>query len=161
MLVQQAAAGGLSESETKERSMTCVSEVMTRDAATVSPTQSLRDAARLMSDLNVGALPVCDGTRLIGMLTDRDIVVRAVSMGVPPDEAIEGVVSGPATWCYEDDDVSAVQKKMEDAQIRRVPVVDREKRLVGIVALGDLATAADGAMSSTLGAVSAPSRPDR
>ncbi|HHT9026821.1 TPA: DUF1427 family protein [Burkholderia cenocepacia] len=98
---------------------------------------------------------------LIGMLTDRDIVVRAVSMGVPPNESIEGVVSGPANWCYEDDDISAVQKKMEDAQIRRVPVVDRQKRLVGIVALGDLATAADGAMSSTLGAVSAPSRPDR
>ncbi|KVD50070.1 hypothetical protein WS61_03645 [Burkholderia sp. ABCPW 11] len=139
--------------------MTRVSEVMTRDAATIGPTQSLRDAARLMNDLNVGA--VCDGTRLIGMLTDRDIVVRAVSMGVPPDEAVEGVVSGPANWCYEDDDVSAVQKKMDDAQIRRVPVVDRQKRLVGIVALGDLATAADGGMSSTLGAVSAPSRPDR
>ncbi|KVE10075.1 MULTISPECIES: CBS domain-containing protein [Burkholderia] len=141
--------------------MTCVSEVMTRDAATIGPTQSLREAARLMSELNVGALPVCDGTRLIGMLTDRDIVVRAVSMGVPPNESIEGVVSGPANWCYEDDDISVVQKKMEDAQIRRVPVVDRQKRLVGIVALGDLATAADGAMSSTLGAVSAPARPDR
>ncbi|HHV7518677.1 TPA: CBS domain-containing protein [Burkholderia orbicola] len=141
--------------------MTRVSEVMTRDAATIGPTQSLREAARLMNDLNVGALPVCDGTRLIGMLTDRDIVVRAVSMGVPPDEAVEGVVSGPANWCYEDDDISAVQKKMEDAQIRRVPVVDRQKRLVGIVALGDLASAADGAMSSTLGTVSAPSRPDR
>ncbi|MFH5255645.1 CBS domain-containing protein [Burkholderia semiarida] len=141
--------------------MTCVSEVMTRDAATIGPTQSLREAARLMSELNVGALPVCDGTRLIGMLTDRDIFVRAVSMGVPPNESIEGVVSGPANWCYEDDDISVVQKKMEDAQIRRVPVVDRQKRLVGIVALGDLATAADGAMSSTLGAVSAPARPDR
>ncbi|WP_406807247.1 CBS domain-containing protein [Burkholderia semiarida] len=141
--------------------MTCVSEVMTRDAATIGPTQSLREAARLMIELNVGALPVCDGTRLIGMLTDRDIVVRAVSMGVPPNESIEGVVSGPANWCYEDDDISVVQKKMEDAQIRRVPVVDRQKRLVGIVALGDLATAADGAMSSTLGAVSAPARPDR
>ncbi|KVL44084.1 CBS domain-containing protein [Burkholderia territorii] len=141
--------------------MTLVSEVMTRDAATVGPTQSLRDAAKLMRDLNVGALPVCDGTRLIGMLTDRDIVVRAVSQGVRPDERIEGVVSGPADWCYEDDDISAVQKKMEDLQIRRVPVVDREKRLVGIVALGDLATSTDGGMSSTLGAVSSPSHPER
>ncbi|KVC23243.1 hypothetical protein WL93_01905 [Burkholderia diffusa] len=141
--------------------MTLVSEVMTRDAATIGPTQSLRDAAKLMRDLNVGALPVCDGTRLIGMLTDRDIVVRAVSQGVRPDEPIEGVVSGPADWCYEEDDISAVQKKMEDLQIRRVPVVDREKRLVGIVALGDLATSADGGMSSTLGAVSSPSHPER
>ncbi|OXH87858.1 CBS domain-containing protein, partial [Burkholderia multivorans] len=69
--------------------MTIVADVMTRDAATIGPTQTLRDAAKLMDDLNVGALPVCDGTRLIGMLTDRDIVVRAVSMGVPPDESIE------------------------------------------------------------------------
>lgn len=141
--------------------MTSVSEVMTRDAATIAPTQTLREAAQMMDALNVGALPVCDGTRLIGMLTDRDIVVRAVSMGVRPDEPIEGVVSGPANWCYEDDDISTVQNKMAEAQIRRVPVVDRDKRLVGIVALGDLATSADGGVSSALGAVSAPSKPER
>ncbi|HDR9023497.1 TPA: CBS domain-containing protein [Burkholderia vietnamiensis] len=141
--------------------MTSVSEVMTRDAATIAPTQTLREAAQMMDALNVGALPVCDGTRLIGMLTDRDIVVRAVSMGVRPDEPIEGVVSGPANWCYEDDDISTVQNKMAEALIRRVPVVDRDKRLIGIVALGDLATSADGGMSSTLGAVSAPSKPER
>lgn len=141
--------------------MTTVAEVMTRDASTIGPTQSLRDAAKMMDELNVGALPVCDGTRLIGMLTDRDIVVRAVSAGVPPDERIEGVVSGPAQWCYEDDDIDEVRRKMENALIRRVPVVDREKRLVGIVSLGDLATSADGGMSSTLGAISSPSAPDR
>ncbi|GBH24382.1 CBS domain-containing protein [Burkholderia vietnamiensis] len=141
--------------------MTSVSEVMTRDAATIAPTQTLREAAQMMDALNVGALPVCDGTRLIGMLTDRDIIVRAVWRGVRPDEPIEGVVSGPANWCYEDDDISAVQNKMAEAQIRRVPVVDRDKRLSGIVALGDLATSADGGMSSTLGAVSASSKPER
>jgi CBS domain-containing protein len=141
--------------------MTTVAEVMTRDPVTIRPTQTLRDAAKMMDDLNVGALPVCDGVTLIGMLTDRDIVVRAVSAGVAPSERIEGVVSGPPNWCYENDDIDAVRKKMEEAQIRRVPVVDSEKRLVGIVSLGDLATAADGGMSSTLGAVSAPSRPDR
>ncbi|ACC73869.1 CBS domain-containing protein [Paraburkholderia phymatum] len=141
--------------------MTTVAEVMTRDLATIGPSQSLREAAKMMDDLNVGSLPVCDGVNLIGMLTDRDIVVRAVSAGVAPNERIEGVVSGPPDWCYEDDDVDTVRKKMEEAQIRRVPVVDREKRLVGILSLGDLATAADGGMPSTLGAVSAPSRPDR
>ncbi|QYD70923.1 CBS domain-containing protein [Paraburkholderia edwinii] len=141
--------------------MTTVAEVMTRDAATIGPTQSLREAARMMDELNVGALPVCDGTSLLGMLTDRDIVVRAVSAGVPPDERIEGVVSGPPTWCYETDDVEDVKRKMEGSQIRRVPVVDEEKRLVGILSIGDLATSSDGGMSSTLTAVSTPSAPER
>jgi CBS domain-containing protein len=134
---------------------------MTRDAATIAPTQTLREAAKMMDELNVGALPVCDGTALLGMLTDRDIVVRAVSAGVPPSERIEGVVSGPPIWCFEDDDLDAVRQKMADAQIRRMPVVDREKRLVGMLSLGDIATHADGGVSSALGAVSSPSKPDR
>jgi CBS-domain-containing membrane protein len=99
----------------------------------------------MMDDLNVGALPVCNGVSLIGMLTDRDIVVRAVSAGIAPTERIEGVVSGPPKWCFADDDVETVRKIIKCTQIRRVPVSDREKRLVGIVSLGDLATAADGA----------------
>ncbi|WP_246792328.1 CBS domain-containing protein [Burkholderia perseverans] len=141
--------------------MTTVADVMTRDPATVAPDQTLRHAARLMDELNVGALPVCDGTRLIGMLTDRDIVVRAVSAGVGPDEPIEGVASGPALWCHEADDLDAVRSRMADRQIRRVPVVDAGKRLVGIVALGDIATSADGGVSSALGAISSPSTPQR
>lgn len=141
--------------------MTTVAEVMTRDVATLAPDDTIRAAAQKMDELNVGALPVCDGTKLVGIVTDRDIVVRAVSAGVGSASPVGGIVSGPVDWCYESEDVSVAQKKMADRQIRRLPVVDAEKRLVGIVALGDVATNADGEISSTLGAVSSPSRPDR
>lgn len=141
--------------------MTSVAEVMTRDAVTIEPTESIQRAAQIMDELNVGSLPVCDGETLVGMLTDRDIAVRAVSAGLSPDTAVDGIASGPLHWCFEDDDIETVKEKMADKQIRRMPVLDREKHLVGILALGDLATNADGGMSSTLGAVSAPSQPDR
>ncbi|WP_027802912.1 CBS domain-containing protein [Paraburkholderia dilworthii] len=141
--------------------MTSVAQVMTRDAATIGPSQSIQQAAKMMDELNVGSLPVCDGEHLVGMVTDRDIVVRAISAGMLPESPIEDIVSGPANWCFEDEDVEIARKKMEDAQIRRLPVVDRDKHLVGIIALGDLATTADGGTSSTLAAVSTPSTPDR
>jgi len=114
-----------------------------------------------MDELNVGALPVCDGAKLVGVVTDRDIVVRAVSAGIGSAAAVGGIVSGPVEWCYDDEDVSVAQRKMADRQVRRLPVVDADKRLVGIVSLGDVATNADGEISSTLGAVSSPSYPDR
>lgn len=141
--------------------MTTVAEVMTRDVATLAPDDTIRTAAQKMDELNVGALPVCDGAKLVGIVTDRDIVVRAVSAGVGSASAVRDIVSEPVDWCYEDEDVSIAQKKMADRQIRRLPVVDADKRLVGIIALGDVATNADGEISSTLGAVSSPSRPDR
>lgn len=141
--------------------MTSVAEVMTRDVATISPEQSIQQAAQLMETLDVGSLPVCDGELLVGILTDRDIAIRAVSAGKSPDTPVAGIASGPVTWCFEDDDIEDVRQKMADIQIRRVPVLDREKHLVGILALGDLATSADGGMSSALSAVSTPSRPDR
>jgi CBS domain-containing protein len=141
--------------------MTSVAQVMTRGAATIGSSQSIQEAAKMMDDLNVGSLPVCDGERLVGMVTDRDIVVRAIAAGVPPDAPVEDIVSGPASWCFEDEDVEAASRKMADAQIRRLPVLDREKHLVGVIALGDMATTADGGMSSTLSAVSTPSEPDR
>jgi CBS domain-containing protein len=134
---------------------------MTRDAATLAPNATVQAAAKMMDELNVGALPVCDGKKLVGILTDRDIVVRAVSAGMDPNSSVQSIASGPIAWCFDDDDVSDVQRKMADQQIRRLPVVDHEKHLVGIVSLGDLATNADGNMSSTLGAVSSPSAPDR
>ncbi|MEX3934419.1 CBS domain-containing protein [Paraburkholderia phymatum] len=141
--------------------MTTVSEVMTRDAATLAPSDTIRHAASLMEWLNVGALPVCDGVTMIGIVTDRDIVVRAVSQGLDPTTPVEGVASGPVQYCFEDDDVTEAEKKLASSQIRRLPVLDRQKRLVGILSLGDVATNANGGLSSTLGAVSAPSVPDR
>jgi CBS domain-containing protein len=141
--------------------MTRVAEVMTRNATTLAPNETVREAARMMDEMNVGALPVCDGKRLIGMVTDRDIVVRAVSAGMDLDSPVDRIASKPIAWCFENDDVEAVQNKMADQQIRRVPVVDDTKQLVGIVSLGDLATHQDGNMSSTLGSISSPSEPDR
>ncbi|MEX3958685.1 CBS domain-containing protein [Trinickia sp. EG282A] len=141
--------------------MTRVAEVMTRNAATLAPNETVREAARMMDEMNVGALPVCDGKRLIGMVTDRDIVVRAVSAGMDLNSPVDRIASKPVAWCFENDDVEAVQNKMADQQIRRVPVVDDTKQLVGIISLGDLATHQDGNMSSTLGSISSPSEPDR
>lgn len=142
--------------------MTTVAEVMTRDAATLAPNETVQAAAKMMDELNVGALPVCDGTTLVGMVTDRDIVVRAVSAGMDPSSSpVRSISSGPVAWCFDDDDVKDVERKMADQQIRRLPVLDHEKHLVGMVSLGDLATNADGNISSTLGAVSSPSAPDR
>jgi CBS domain-containing protein len=134
---------------------------MTRDAATLAPNATMQAAAKMMDELNVGALPVCDGHKLVGIVTDRDIVVRAVSAGMDPNSPVQSIASGPIAWCFDDDDVQDVQRKMAEQQIRRLPVVDHERHLVGIVSLGDLATNADGNMSSTLGAVSSPSAPDR
>ncbi|MGF6447531.1 CBS domain-containing protein [Paraburkholderia youngii] len=145
----------------EEQTMTSVAQVMTRDVATIGAAQSIQQAAKLMDELNVGSLPVCDGANLLGMVTDRDIVVRAIAAGMSSDAPIEDIVSGPVNWCFEDEDLDVAQKKMADAQIRRLPVVDREKHLVGIIALGDLATTADGGTSSTLSAASTPSTPDR
>ena len=141
--------------------MTTVAEVMTRDVQTLAPDDTIRAAAQKMDELNVGALPVCDGAKLVGVVTDRDIVVRAVSAGIGSAAAVGGIVSGPVEWCYDDEDVSVAQRKMADRQVRRLPVVDADKRLVGIISLGDVATNADGEISSTLGAVSSPSYPDR
>ena len=142
--------------------MTTVAEVMTRDAVTLAPNETVQAAAKKMDELNVGALPVCDGTRLIGMVTDRDIVVRAVSAGMDPNRStVQSISSGPIAWCFDDDDVRDAERKMADQQILRLPVVDHEKHLVGMISLGDLATNADGNISSTLGAVSSPSAPDR
>lgn len=146
--------------------MQMVSEVMTRNVQFVSPQETLQHAAQLMDDLNVGALPVCDGERLVGIVTDRDITVRATSAGITPDEGlIDDVMSTDVRWCFEDQPLDEVMQQMSDAQIRRVPIVshDGDQKLVGIVSLGDIATkSADGAlMMYVVEKVSFPSEPDR
>ncbi len=149
--------------------MQTVSEIMTRDVRFVTPHESLQRAAQLMDELNVGALPVCDGDRLVGMVTDRDITVRATAAGRAPSEAhVDEVMSTDVRWCFEDEEVDSVMQKMADTQIRRVPVVshDEQHKLVGIVALGDLITkSSDGAQrqtaDDTAARISTPSEPDR
>ena len=139
-----------------------IADVMTREVKVIGPERSVREAARLMDDLNVGALPVCDGQRLVGMITDRDITVRATAVGEDPDRTqVTKIMSEDVRWCFEDDDVSEVVRTMGDVQIRRLPVVDREKRVVGIVALGDLATDRAEGTEEALRNISEPSEPDR
>ena len=116
-------------------------DIMTREVEVISPRASIEEAARKMDQLNVGPLPVCDGSRLVGMITDRDITVRATAAGEDPRTARVGeTMTKDVVYCFEDQDVSDAAQMMQIQQVRRLPVLDRSKRLVGIVALGDLAT---------------------
>lgn len=137
-------------------------DVMTRDVRVIQPDRTVRDAARLMDEMNVGVLPVCDGRRLVGMITDRDITVRSTAAGIAPDQhAVPEIMTDNVEWCFDDDDVDEIVEIMSRHQIRRIPVVDRGKRLVGIVALGDLATDSEENASRALRKISTPSEPDR
>jgi len=117
-----------------------IKEVMTADVEVASPDDTLHTAAKMMADLDVGILPVAENDRLVGMVTDRDITVRGVGEGRKPDEAkLRDLMTQDVRYCFEDEDTSAVAEKMAGWQVRRLPVLNREKRLVGIVSLGDLA----------------------
>ena len=133
-----------------------ISEIMTTDVEVVGPEETLRDAARAMADLDVGSLPVCDGRKLIGMITDRDITVRAVAEGKSSDTAVRDVMTDDVVWCTDSDSVDDVLGQMSDAQIRRIPVVDKNRQLVGIVALGDIALEEDDDVDETLRDISMP-----
>ena len=117
-----------------------LSDIMSHDVEVISPDSTIQDAADKMKSLDVGALPVCDGARLLGMLTDRDITIRAVASGCPASTPVRDAMSPDTIYCFDDEDVRRAAKIMEDKQIRRLPVLDRQKRLVGIVSLGDIAT---------------------
>ena len=119
-----------------------VSECMTRDVNTIAPDRTIRDAARLMADKDIGCIPVGENDKLVGMITDRDIAVRAVCEGKNPDTPIREVMTGELMYCFEDEDVNHVARNMGDIQVRRLPVMSRDKRLVGIIALGDIACGA-------------------
>ena len=141
-----------------------IRDIMTHDVQTVSPNDTIRRAAQMMDELNVGVLPVCDGTKLVGMVTDRDITVRATSAGLTPDGCkVSEVMTEGARYCYEDDPVVEVTRLMAGQQIRRVPVVDRNDKLIGIVSLGDLAVDAKDtrAVNDALERISTPAEPDR
>jgi CBS domain-containing protein len=118
-----------------------VKEVMTRDIEKISADNYIKDAASMMRSMDVGALPVCENDRLIGIITDRDIAIRAVADGLDPNACtVRDAMSNDVCCCYEDDDVEKAAQLMEQHQIRRLPVFDRNHRAVGIVSLGDLAT---------------------
>lgn len=116
-----------------------VADVMTADVETVKPDQSIQQAASFMLRADAGSIPVCDGEKLLGMVTDRDIAVRAVAQHKGPDTPVRDVMSRDIKYCYEDEELEHVAENMADQRVRRLPVVNREKRLVGIVSLGDVA----------------------
>jgi CBS domain-containing protein len=120
-----------------------VREAMTEDVLLARPDQSIGDAARMMAEHDIGALPVSENDRLVGMITDRDIAVRAVADDRGPDTRIADVMSREVLYCFDDDDMDDVASNMGDVQVRRLPVVNRDKRLVGIVSLSDVASCED------------------
>jgi CBS domain-containing protein len=141
-----------------------VSEVMTRGAECTRPDAPLHEAAERMKALDVGVLPVCDNDRLVGMLTDRDITVRATAEALPPGLGrVRDVMTPDVIYCFEDQSVAEAARLMEQKQVRRLVVLNRDKRLVGIVSLGDLAVKADdeGLSREALEEVSEPAAPRR
>jgi CBS domain-containing protein len=137
-----------------------VRDVMSRGVECIGPERTIQEAARKMRDMDVGPLPVCgDGERLVGMITDRDITVRATAEGCDPKQTtVREVMSEGIRCCFEDDDMEAAARLMQDEQLRRLVVLDENKRLVDIVALGDLATQSDDTRRTgeVLGRVSEP-----
>ena len=125
-----------------------VSEVMTRDVQTVSPDQPVHEAASFMLTADAGSIPVTDGDRLIGMITDRDIAVRGIAKGYGPDTPVRELMTDDLVIVRIDDNVEDVASKMSEAQVRRLPVIDQDDKLCGIVSLGDLARETDSESAS-------------
>ncbi|KQV81161.1 CBS domain-containing protein [Rhizobacter sp. Root1221] len=115
-----------------------VRDAMTDDVYLTDPGQSIREAAEMMANQDIGALPVGENDRLVGMITDRDIAVRAVARGLGPDTRIREVMSQEVMYCFEDEDLDDAAQHMGDIKVRRLPVLSRDKRLVGIISLSDL-----------------------
>ncbi len=118
-----------------------VCDAMTPDVQLCTPQDTLKDAAEAMAALNVGLLPVTDGDRLVGMISDRDIATRGVAMGLGPEAPVQSVMTENVKYCFEDQELEEITQNMGDIQVRRLPVLNRDKRLVGIIALGDIARA--------------------
>jgi CBS domain-containing protein len=116
-----------------------VSKIMSREVTLLNPEQTICVAASLMAEIDAGALPVGENDRLVGMITDRDIVIRAVAQGRSADTKVADVMSKEVLYCFDTDEIDDVARNMGKARVRRLPVVNRDKRLVGIVSLGDLA----------------------
>jgi CBS domain-containing protein len=116
---------------------------MTRDVRIATPGQSIRDVAKIMAEIDAGSMPVGENDRLVGMITDRDIAIRAVAAGKGPDTPVREVMSQEVKYCFEDEELDHVAQNMGEIQVRRLPVVNRDKRLVGIVSIGDIAQTED------------------
>src|SRR5882724_4198170 len=117
-----------------------VNEAMTRRVRVANPKGTVQHAAQIMASLDVGALPVGENDRLVGMITDRDIAIRGIAKGKGPGARVQDVMTKDVKYCFDDQDVEEVTRNMADIQVRRLPVVDHDKRLVGILSLADIAT---------------------
>ena len=134
-----------------------VKQAMTSEVRVASPDQTIREAAQLMAELDAGALPVAESDRLVGMITDRDIVVRAVAQRRSVDTKVAAIMSKEVLYCFDTDEIDDVTRNMGKARVRRLPVVNRDKRLVGIVSLGDVARKDDATnIGQTVTRVSTP-----
>lgn len=127
-----------------------ISDIMTHNVESVTPEQTICDAARAMAKADCGAILVRDGDKLVGMVTDRDIAIRAVAEGLDSDTLVSEVMTDNILYCFEDEDVQHVAENMADIHVRRLPVMNRNKRLVGIVSLGNFASSTNVNASSTL-----------
>lgn len=141
--------------------MNRVKDLMTRGIRSLSPSDSVVMAAQTMDEFNVGAVPVCRDGKLVGMVTDRDIAIRAVARArADAGTTLSDVMSGHVSWCYDDQPIEEVLQMMSDWQIRRVPVMDRSEHLVGMLSLGDVAVKGDADQAAQcLAHISEPARP--
>jgi CBS domain-containing protein len=142
--------------------MSKVGEIMTRSVAVVQQDDTLQQAAQKMKSLNIGSLPVCDGDAMVGVVTDRDITVRGVAAGMVPQEAlVSEVMTADVRWCSANDSVQQAMDLMGEAQVRRLAVLDENRKIVGVVSLGDLATRQNAHTDATLREISehAPTAP--
>ena len=133
-----------------------VRDTMSTNVRLASPDQTIREAAQAMADVDSGVLPVGENDRLVGMITDRDIAVRGIAKGKGPDASVRDVMTDHVDYCFEDQDVEEVTKNMADIKVRRLPVLNRDKRLVGIISLGDIAQAGGRKTDEALGEISRP-----
>jgi CBS domain-containing protein len=118
-----------------------VSECMSDGVELCSPDDDIRSVARTMREIDAGCMPVGENDRLVGMITDRDIAIRAVAEGMGPETKVRQVMSSSPRWCYEDEEIEDVSDQMAEFKIRRLPVLNRQKRLVGMISLGDVSLA--------------------
>jgi CBS domain-containing protein len=133
-----------------------VQETMSADVCIANPDQPISDAAKMMAEYDCGALPVGENDKLVGMIIDRDIAIRAIGKGKGPNTAIREVMSEGVCYCFDDQDISEVAANMSDVQVRRLPVLNRQKRVVGMISLGDIAKSDGQACAQALRGVAEP-----
>jgi CBS domain-containing protein len=131
-----------------------VREAMVQDVEVTEPNETIQQAAKRMADLDAGSLPVGDNDRLVGMITDRDIAIRAVAQGKGVDTKVRDVMTSDVKYCFDDQDIDEVAQNMADLQVRRLPVVNRDKRLVGLLPLGKIAKADEKTAAEALSGIS-------